>query len=158
MAGIDSKSKRPSDLSSNSKPPETLTFFLDRALGKRRIADGLRALGLAVEVHEDHYPSDATDVEWLSDIGKKGWVVLTKDSQIRYRAPERQALLNAGVAAFVLTSGNLTGDEMKQVFITAMPRIMKLLNRQQRPFIAKVTRSGIVTLLIAPRQRRGTRR
>jgi hypothetical protein len=69
-------------------------------------------------------------VEWLSDIGKKGWVVLTKDSQIRYRAPERQSLLNAGVAAFVLTSGNLTGDEMKQVFITAMPRIRKLLNRQ----------------------------
>lgn len=41
-----------------------------------------------------------------------GWVVLTKDKQIRRRTLELKALTEAGVAAFVLTAGNLRGEEM----------------------------------------------
>jgi hypothetical protein len=34
---------------------EELTFFVDRALGKRHIPDMLRAAGCRVEVHDDHF-------------------------------------------------------------------------------------------------------
>jgi predicted nuclease of predicted toxin-antitoxin system len=153
MAETGSKSKTPSDPNSSSKLPDTHTFFLDRALGKRKVADALRAIGAVVEIHEDHFPSDARDQDWLSEVGKKGWVVLTKDQHIRYRAPEKEALMKAGIAVFVLTSGNLTGDEMAAAFVAAMPRIQKILARRRRPFIAKVTRSGAVSLLTAPKIR-----
>ncbi len=43
MAEAGSKSKTPSDRSSNSKLLDPPTFFLDRALGKRKVADALRA-------------------------------------------------------------------------------------------------------------------
>ena len=151
MAETGSKSKTLSDRSSNSKLLDPPTFFLDRALGKRKVADALRAIGALVEVHEDHFPSDARDVDWLSEVGKRGWVVLTKDRHIRYRASEKQALIKAGIAVFVLTSGNLTGDEMASAFIAALPRMKKLLRSLKPPFIAKVTRSGIVTLLDTPK-------
>jgi predicted nuclease of predicted toxin-antitoxin system len=151
MAETGSKSKTLSDRRSSSKLLKPPTFFLDRALGKRKVADALRATGAPVEVHEDHFPSDARDEDWLSEVGKRGWVVLTKDRHIRYRASEKRALMRAGIAVFVLTSGNLTGDDMATAFVAAMPRIQKLLRSLKPPFIAKVTRSGTVTLLDAPR-------
>jgi hypothetical protein len=47
--------------SASPKPPEELTFFLDRQLGRYKMAGILRAAGLEVEVHDDHLPQNATD-------------------------------------------------------------------------------------------------
>jgi len=66
------------------KPPEVVTFFLDRTLGKKIVASALRRAGVKVETHDDHFPPDAKDPEWLKEVGAKGWVVLTNDRHIRY--------------------------------------------------------------------------
>jgi hypothetical protein len=31
-----------------------------------------------VEIHDDHFPSDAKDEVWLAEVGIRGWIVLTK--------------------------------------------------------------------------------
>jgi uncharacterized protein with PIN domain len=67
------------------KPPEPFTWFVDRALG-RRLAQELRAAGWKVEIHDDHFEQDAEDTLWLADVGRLGWVVLTKDKAIRRNA------------------------------------------------------------------------
>ena len=79
---------------------------------------------------------------------KEGWIVLTKDHRIRYRNIERTALLNAGVGAFILTAGDLSGEEMANVFVKALPAISKFLAKHDRPFIARVTKSGSVTIML----------
>jgi hypothetical protein len=89
-------------------PPE-FVFFLDRSLGRVHVSQALRALGADVKVHDDHFPLHARDSDWLPEVGRRGWVVLMKDKRIRRNQLERDALLAAGVRAFVLTSGNLTG-------------------------------------------------
>jgi hypothetical protein len=73
--------------------------------------------------------------------------VLTKDHRIRYRNLEREALMNAGVGAFILTAGDLQGDEMAEIFVKALPAIAKFLRKHKKPFIAKVARDGSVSLL-----------
>ncbi len=100
-----------------------------------------------VHVHDDHFPIDARDEEWLSQVGLLGWIVLTKDHRIRYRNVERIALMNAGVAAFILTSGDLQGEEMAQIFVKALSAITRFLSKHKRPFIAKIARDGSVTML-----------
>lgn len=65
-----SKLKKRSGANSSSKLPEPLVFFLDRSLGKKKIADALRQAGERVGVHDDHFPPDAKDVDWLSGVGK----------------------------------------------------------------------------------------
>ncbi len=120
-----SKSKKRSDAS--SKPRESLTFFLDRALGNKVIANALRATGADVRVHSDHFAQDARDEEWLAQVGQQGWIILTKDTRIRYRTIERNALMNARVRAFVLVSGNLSGQEMAKIFVKALPAIRKFV-------------------------------
>jgi predicted nuclease of predicted toxin-antitoxin system len=132
---------------SNSKPPEPLVFFIDHSLGNKKVAEALRQQGVRAEVHEDHFPIDAKDEDWLPEVEQRGWVVLTKDDRIRYRPIERDALIRARVAMFVLASGNLRGEEMAQAFIAALPRIRRFLTKNRPPFIARVSRSGTVSLL-----------
>ena len=100
-----------------------------------------------MHVHDDHFPPAAKDEEWLTHAGQKGWIVLNKDHRIRYRNLERTALMSAGVSAFVLTAGDLKGNEMVQIFVKALPAIAKFLTKHKRPFIAKVARSGSVSML-----------
>jgi predicted nuclease of predicted toxin-antitoxin system len=112
------------------------------------VADALRQAGVDVQVHDDHFHRDAEDEEWLREVGRRGWVVLTRDRRIRYRSHERAALMQAGVRAFVLVAGNLSGPEMGEVFVKALPAMQRFMVRHQPPFIARVTRSGAVSLLV----------
>jgi hypothetical protein len=66
---------------------------------------------------------------------------------IRKRMIERNALRKARVAAFILTSVNLKGEEMGRIFVEARKRMLRLLSKQRRPFIAAVTRNGKVALI-----------
>lgn len=96
-------------------------FFVDRNLGRRQVPELLRAEGWDLVTLAEHYgiPADESvaDVDWLQVAGGRGWPVLMKDERIRYRPAERAALLTHGVRAFCLTSGNLTGREMAELFI-----------------------------------------
>ena len=47
-----------------------------------KLADMLRAAGLRVEVHDDHFRRDAPDPEWLRQCGKREWTVITADKAI----------------------------------------------------------------------------
>ncbi|HEX5645583.1 MAG TPA: hypothetical protein VFX56_01320 [Nitrospira sp.] len=147
MDGGGSKSKKPSGANSPSKRPDEPVFFLDRSLGKKRVATALREAGATLHIHDDHFPPDAKDEDWLLEAGRRGWIVLTKDHRIRYRHVERLALMKAGVAAFILTAGDLQGDEMAQIFVKALPRITRFLKNHTKPFIAKLARDGSVSRL-----------
>lgn len=89
-----------------------LTFFVDRSLGAHDVPDALRATGVHVEIHDDHFAPDTPDATWLAEVGARGWIVLTKDSRIRRHPLELQALLGANVAAFMVTATDLTGADM----------------------------------------------
>ena len=46
----------------------------------------------------------------LAAVGARGWVFLSKDRNIRRRTLERQALMDADVKAFLLTTADLSGE------------------------------------------------
>ena len=121
---------------------------MDRALGTVIVAEALRGAGCAVEIHDHHFPQNAKDTDWLPEVGRRGWVVLTKDHHIRTRQNELIALLAAGVAAFVITAGDLSGPEMARAFVRAAPKMKRMLVGQPRPFIARVSPAGVVTLIV----------
>ncbi len=62
--------------------PQSITFFIDRCLGKKSILDILRVAGISVEIHDNHFDKGALDVDWLPQVGEKGWIVLTKDDKV----------------------------------------------------------------------------
>jgi uncharacterized protein with PIN domain len=130
------------------KLPEELTFFLDRQLGRHKMAGILREADLKVEVHDDHFAQDAPDPEWLSAAGRNNWIVITRDERIRYRAAEKQAIRRAKVRAFVLAAqGDLRAEMLAENFLKAIGRVRRIVEQQKPPFVAKISRSGDVSLL-----------
>ena len=91
--------------------PQSVVFFIDRCLGSRRIPEVLRGAGITVEAHDDHFNKGAQDVDWLPEIGKKGWIVLTKDLYFRLKRTKR---LSATELRKVKTK-NQTGAGIKQL-------------------------------------------
>ena len=146
--------KKRSGASSTSEPPEPLVLFVDRSLGNKVVAGALRLAGATVEIHDDHFPTTAPDEDWLREVGQRGWVVLTKERGLRYRAPALAAIRVSAVRMFVLTAGDLQGPEMAAIFARALPRIARVVRRESPPFIAKITKTAAVSPLLSARQLR----
>ncbi|HEY2840293.1 MAG TPA: hypothetical protein VGJ26_14145 [Pirellulales bacterium] len=147
MLAREKKSKKPLGASSASRWPREPVFFLDKCLGNYDVAEALRATGLSVELHRDHFDPDSPDEAWLAPVGKKGWVVLTKDSRFSANYLQIAALLHGNVRAFALRSAELKGASMASAFVTALPTIFNFLNRIEAPFIARVTEHGNVKMM-----------
>lgn len=119
-------------------------------MGTRTVPDALRAAGATVEVYVDNFRRGIPDETWLAEVGRRGWLVLTKDLQIRYRSVEIAALLGGRVGAF---AKNLSGAENAAILVRALRHMERFANGNPRPFIASVSRSGRVKLVA--RGRRG---
>jgi predicted nuclease of predicted toxin-antitoxin system len=105
--------------------PEQIVFFIDRCLGRKHVPESLRQLGINVECHDDHFSKEAQDTEWMPEVGRQGWIVLTKDARIGKRTLEKIAVTRAGIRMFVLASQNLSGTDMAGAFQKAIESMQK---------------------------------
>lgn len=101
-------------------------------------------MGARVEIHDNHFAQDTDDITWLTGVGKKKWIVLSKDERIRHHPLELYALKTAKVGAFFLTSKGIAGDKMAEIFIKAMPNILNVCGANKPPFVFLVYRDGKV--------------
>jgi hypothetical protein len=129
-------------------PLDSVTFFTDRALGSVDVPTALHDFGLCVERHRDHFNSNCEDHVWIPEVGRRGWVILTKDKSFKSRQLEVAAMMKANTAAFVLTNAGTTGAQNAATFIVAMRQIFELLKRTPKPFMANVTPAGEVKLVL----------
>lgn len=152
MAARKRTSRKSSAASSRSRRDAerlaSLVFFIDLSLGKRVVAQSLRDAGACVEVHDDYFPQDATDVDWLTSVGQRVWVVLSKDERIRRNPLERAAFDRALVKAFFLTQQGLSGPEMAEIFVKALPGITRRVVRQPGPFIYTIAGNGVFSRVL----------
>lgn len=130
------------------EPEHQPEFFVDRSLGKS-IVEALRDVGLVVHSMADVYGEKRAqrlaDEVWLRDAGENDWIVLTKDDAIRRRPAERDALTEAEVRAFCLTSAQLRGAEQIERFVDSRHRILRQA-RKAGPYIYGVYESGLKRL------------
>jgi hypothetical protein len=110
MAYRKPKLKKPSA----GKPSEQLDFHLTLFVDEnhsRNVAftDELVRVGLKVELHHHHFGRGEDDEVWIPEVGRKGWIVITTDDNIRRRAVEKRQVLRAKVRLFVFTNNNLFG-------------------------------------------------
>ncbi|UQA61351.1 hypothetical protein [Polyangium aurulentum] len=128
---------------------EPFAFFVDRSLGRGIVVEALRSAGEAVHVHDDHFAQNTPDAEWLVEVGRRGWVVLTKDKNIRSNQLEHVALVRANVACFMLGRGDLTAAAMGKIFVDALPMMRRVLRRFEVPLAASLSVGGNLRVLLA---------
>ena len=126
------------------KPQPEPTLFLDRNLGRHIIADRLRSEGMAVEVHDDHLPPDAPDEDWIALVGRMGWVAITKDRNVRYRAAELEAIRRHSARVIVIRMKNATGPDNAALLVTGRRRIARFAAKTPAPFVAGLYGGGRV--------------
>jgi hypothetical protein len=71
--------------------PDPVVWYLDENVCGRKLTDALRSAGAVVERATDHFERGTADGQWIPEVTRRGWVILTTDHAIRYRqaAPRR---------------------------------------------------------------------
>jgi len=118
-------------------------YFCDRSLG-RRIPRELRVRGIDAVAHDDFFAQNEPDEGWLASVGQRGWIVLTKDDYIRYRAAERQAMLLYNVGCFVLMRRNDTSEQLLVTLAAAWDKIEGTITSDVRPFLYAIYKDGSI--------------
>ena len=98
------KSKKRSGASSLS-PPKRIVFSPMRTWAGTIVPNALRHAGEEVIAFHERFASGTEDSVWLHEVGRNGWILLTKDSRIRYRSE-----LDSG-AAFIEDAQLCPGEQ-----------------------------------------------
>jgi hypothetical protein len=122
-------------------------FFFDRNLGKR-VPEALEREGWLVEKHDDHFKPDTSDDVLFREVSGRGWIFVTQDKRIRFRAAERRALLDYGLRTFSLVStANLSAGDTVEVLRRARDAIRKTVADIDGPFVVGIYKDGSLKAL-----------
>lgn len=139
---------------------DSFTVYLDENhCNNRRVLAVLKGAGVVVERHLDHFPRGTPDEHWLPFVEKNGWALVTTDKRIRYHSNERQAVIQHAVRMFYFSKNDMSGEQMATTLQKALPTMRRLMEQQEPPFFAAITRKGEVFLkekLAAPPNLPGT--
>lgn len=105
---------------------------------------------MRVEIHDDHFPQDEQDPIWIAEVGRRGWIVITADQRIRRMSLETEAIMSAGVQAFIFV-GKTDVRRFADSFLRARRRVERLLTSESGPFIAKIYRDGRIKVSLTHR-------
>jgi len=126
----------------------SLTFFLDHLIGRYQVAEALRAAGAKVEVHLDHFAGDAPDVQWIPEVARRDWVLITKDQNIRRNPLERATYESARLRGFVITGKDMTGIELGSLLVRCLPGMVRRVAGRPGPSLFTISRIGVFSKLI----------
>jgi hypothetical protein len=124
-------------------------FFTDRNLGQK-FPDILRAAGINVERHADHFADNCPDEDWLRAIGERRWVAISHDQRIRYKPNELAAVMQHRVALLVVV-GHAPYAQLAHAFVATHARILRFIEQHQPPYIAKIYRPPAIDAANEPK-------
>ena len=136
-----SGSKKIGEFSSPNVP-----FFLDETNDTKFVVEALRARGIKIKRASEYFPSGTLDKDWLPQVAKNGWLILTRDANWRYDKFEKSTFIRIKARAFVIQEGkvNLNDEEIASLVFKALPAIKDFTRNNSAPFLAKILKSGKV--------------
>lgn len=102
----------------------------------------MKAFGENVVHLQDIFEPDAKDAAWLPVIGEKGYILVTRDEEIRREPSELAALQRHGVGVFFLGGKGLNRCKLIQQLVRNWPRMKELASSERRPFAFRVPPNG----------------
>jgi hypothetical protein len=119
-------------------------IVLDENICFSDLQDAIRSAGVSCELLTDHFPPGTPDATWLTQIGKRGWILLSKDLAIEKNNLEYIALTNMRVGAFFIRSREMPKREIIACVVKALPKMLKIIQAENKPFLFKVYKDGTV--------------
>jgi len=78
-------------------------------------------------------------------VGEKGWIAIGRDKNIRYRGPEKAALIEANAKLIVVRAKNTTARDIADILIKHINRVYRFIDKHDAPFIAGIMRDGKIS-------------
>jgi hypothetical protein len=113
--------------------------------------EALSSAEIPHEAHRWHFGVQDTQAEhddsaWLQWVADRGWLVVTRDKNIRYRVNELAAMRKAKLHVFVFTQ-TMTGRGTGELLVKCYPSIERLARTIEPPAFFSLARSGGVNQL-----------
>lgn len=137
------KSKKRS-VSSSVSPPNTPVLFIDRCAWSHKLGEALTKIGAPFIPHNEKFKPACPDDEWLKAVGMLGWIVLTRDKNIRRKPNEIRAFRQYGVIGFVLSSGDASAADTAALVTAVYPKLIQKANDAKPPAMFSITLSGAI--------------
>jgi len=122
--------------------------LLDHQIGRYQVAEALRAAGAKVEVHLDHFPGNTPDIDWIPEVARRAWVLITKDQNIRRNPLERAAYESAKLRGFVATGKDMNAKELGDLLVRCLPGMVRRAAGRKGPLLFTISRTGVFAKLI----------
>lgn len=94
-------------------------------------------MGFRVEPHYKHFSPRIPDIEWMTEVGARGWVGLSHNKHLT--ATEKAAVRAAGLRLFVLI-GQRGHPDLADTAKRTFKRMLAFLGANPGPFIVRVHR------------------
>jgi hypothetical protein len=126
-------------------PRDDLIFWVDRCLGAHVVPERLRAAGISIRTYHELYPSDpeVADAQWIPEVTRHGWIILTKDEAITRNPAEIEALRRARARYVCLAAKNMTGAQQAECLLAQWRTIEGQVASRRPPVIVKVMRTEV---------------
>lgn len=119
-------------------------FFIDRDLGRYKVPEGLRDMGLVVhtmyEVYGAAIEQSKEDPDWISDASTRGWVILSRD-KLR-RKGERPAIVASRARVFRVARAAKNANEQVRYIRNNIAVILRR-SKQEGPFIYRIDENDV---------------
>ncbi len=126
-------------------------LFFDRDVGTSLPqALGVLRLPTRVEHHQNHFPTDARDDDWMPTVGSMGWFLIGHDSRHHQEESELLAIRQYDMGCFYLWGGSALRWEKMRCFLRAYENILEAAARTPRPFIYRITEKGRLISVTIP--------
>jgi hypothetical protein len=118
-----------------------LNLYCDEDVGTR-VPKALKLVGLQVVSAVSSGATSEPDIQWLSRIGKKGWLGLSCNKNILDVPEEKDAIVFNNVGIIFITSGNLHPREKLLIILKKWNWLELIDSTEQRPFAFYLYPSG----------------
>jgi hypothetical protein len=124
--------------------PHKPVLFIDRNSGGRIFRDLITAEGIEVVLHDERFPDPKTpDIEWLSEIGDEGWIMITGDIGISRSPLCLSDLARSKARVFILNGLNGGTREGKaKCIISSYERVVNICQTREAPLLWKINKDG----------------
>lgn len=138
-----------------------MNLFCDEDIGTR-VPRALQRVGLRVQwvvqrYNPGHRGQVITDVRWLTDAGRNGWLAFSSNTDMLNVQEERETIINEKVGIVFLTSGQERLPDMLRLLLNKWAWLEAIDQQITRPFVYTLTIKGRSARVdpIAPLRRGG---
>ena len=96
-----------------------------------------------VRIHDDYFQRNEADEVWLTDCGRRNWVVFTPDKNIQKDPVSMRAIGENKGRVFFLSKNNKSPDTWASIIVSCWSDIARAVCARTAPFVANISPNGV---------------